>query len=62
MPLFLRKNDPHALAVAMTTVKMGDQLAEIGAHGNDPEALDAYLDQLVPGITARATGAPQGAS
>ena len=27
---FLRKNDPHALAVAMTSVKMGDQLAEIG--------------------------------
>ena len=30
MPPFLRKNDPHALAVAMTTVKMGDQLLQIG--------------------------------
>jgi ubiquinone/menaquinone biosynthesis C-methylase UbiE len=27
---FLRKTDPHALAVAMTTVKMGDQLLHIG--------------------------------
>jgi SAM-dependent methyltransferase len=27
---FLRKTDPHALAVAMTTVKMGDQLLLIG--------------------------------
>jgi len=27
---FLRKTDPHALAVAMTTVKMGDQLLHVG--------------------------------
>jgi ubiquinone/menaquinone biosynthesis C-methylase UbiE len=27
---FLRKTDPHALAVAMATVKMGDQLLQIG--------------------------------
>jgi ubiquinone/menaquinone biosynthesis C-methylase UbiE len=27
---FLRKTDPHALAVAMTTTKMGDQLLQIG--------------------------------
>jgi ubiquinone/menaquinone biosynthesis C-methylase UbiE len=27
---FLRKTDPHALAVAMTTVKMGDQLLLVG--------------------------------
>ena len=37
-----------------------DQLAEIGARSGAPEDLDAYLDQLVPGITARATGTPQG--
>ena len=30
MAPFLRKTDPHALAVAMTTVKMGDQLLLIG--------------------------------
>jgi ubiquinone/menaquinone biosynthesis C-methylase UbiE len=30
MAPFLRKTDPHALAVAMTTVKMGDQLVHIG--------------------------------
>lgn len=30
MAPFLRKTDPHALAVAMTTVKMGDQLLQIG--------------------------------
>ena len=30
MAPFLRKTDPHALAVAMTTVKMGDQLLHIG--------------------------------
>lgn len=35
-----------------------DELGEIGARSNDGEALDAYLDTLVPGITARATGAP----
>ena len=27
---FLRKNDPHMLAVGMTSVKMGDQIAQIG--------------------------------
>jgi ribose 5-phosphate isomerase B len=37
-----------------------DQLGEIGALGNDPRALDAYLDSLVPGIAARAQGATQG--
>jgi ubiquinone/menaquinone biosynthesis C-methylase UbiE len=30
MAPFLKKTDPHALAVAMTTVKMGDQLLHIG--------------------------------
>ena len=30
MAPFIRKSDPHALAVAMTTVKMGDQLLQIG--------------------------------
>ena len=39
-----------------------DQLGEIGACGNDGEALDIYLDSLVPGITARACGPDQGAS
>jgi ubiquinone/menaquinone biosynthesis C-methylase UbiE len=29
MPPFIRKSDPHALAVAMTTVKMGDQVLQI---------------------------------
>jgi len=38
-----------------------DQLGEIGARSGDPEALDAYLDSLAPGIAARATNA-QGAS
>ena len=37
-----------------------DQLAEVGAFGTDGAALDAYLDQLVPGITERAGGTPQG--
>jgi SAM-dependent methyltransferase len=27
---FLRKNDPHMLAVGMASVKMGDQIAQIG--------------------------------
>ncbi|MGI8755550.1 MAG: ribose 5-phosphate isomerase B [Acidimicrobiales bacterium] len=31
-----------------------DELAEIGAFGTDTAGLDAYLDSLVPGITARA--------
>ena len=39
-----------------------DQLAEIDARGVDGDALDAYLDSLVPGITARAAGTPQGES
>lgn len=39
-----------------------DQLGEIGACGNDGDALDAYLDSLVPGITARAAGTDLGAS
>jgi SAM-dependent methyltransferase len=30
MMLFPRKNDPHMLAVGMTSVKMGDQIAQIG--------------------------------
>lgn len=30
MGLFVRKNDPHTLAVAMTAVKMGDAVAQIG--------------------------------
>ena len=38
-----------------------DQIGEIGACGNDGAALDAYLDSLVPGITARAAGTDQGA-
>ncbi len=33
-----------------------DQLGEIGALSSDGPALDAYLDRLAPGITARATG------
>ena len=37
-----------------------DQLAEIAARGADGAALDAYLDSLVPGITARAAGPSQG--
>jgi ribose 5-phosphate isomerase B len=37
-----------------------DQLGEIGELGTDGRALDAYLDSLVPGITARAAGIPQG--
>lgn len=38
------------------------QLGEIADHGTDGDALDTYLDSLVPGITARATDSPQGAS
>ena len=38
-----------------------DQLSEIGALGTDGRALDKYLDSLVPGITARATGTVKGA-
>ena len=38
-----------------------DQLGEIAALGNDGRALDRYLDSLVPGLTARASGAPKGA-
>jgi ubiquinone/menaquinone biosynthesis C-methylase UbiE len=50
MPPFLRKNDPHALAVAMTTVKMGDQLAQIGcADGGRLGAIAAKV-----GISGRA--------
>ncbi len=37
-----------------------DQLAELGTHGTDGRALDRYLDSLVPGITARAAGTPEG--
>lgn len=37
-----------------------DQLSEIGAHGLDGAAVDAYLETLVPGITARAAGPRQG--
>jgi len=33
-----------------------DQLAEIGRLGHDDGALDAYLDSLVPGISARSLG------
>ena len=39
-----------------------DQLGEIAAIGTDGAALDTYLDSLVPGITARAGGNPEGAS
>ncbi|HRW36632.1 MAG: ribose 5-phosphate isomerase B [Acidimicrobiales bacterium] len=38
-----------------------DQLGEIGAYGADGPGLDAYLDSLVPGITARAAGTDEGA-
>src|SRR3954465_6735940 len=31
-----------------------DQITEIGRLGNDPRALDAYLDSLAPGIAERA--------
>jgi ribose 5-phosphate isomerase B len=37
-----------------------DQIARIDALGSDGPALDAYLDSLVPGVTARASGHPQG--
>jgi len=37
-----------------------DQLAEIAERATDGAALDAYLDSLVPGITARAAGPSQG--
>lgn len=47
---FLRKNDPHALAVAMTTVKMADQLALIGcADGGRMGAIAAKV-----GLSGRA--------
>jgi len=35
MAPFLKKTDPHALAVAMTTVKMGDELLHIGCADGD---------------------------
>ena len=38
-----------------------DQLADIGRHGTDGARLDAFLDSLVPGITARAAGPAPGA-
>lgn len=38
-----------------------DQIGEIAARSGDPTALDAYLDTLVPGLTARATGTSEGA-
>ena len=38
-----------------------DQLGEIGRHGADGAGLDAYLDSLVPGLTARSTGTTEGA-
>ena len=38
-----------------------EQLDQLGARTSDAAALDAYLDSLVPGITARASGT-QGAS
>jgi ubiquinone/menaquinone biosynthesis C-methylase UbiE len=47
---FLRKNDPHALAVAMTTVKMGDQLAVIGCA--DGERMGAIAAKV--GLSGRA--------
>ena len=39
-----------------------EQLGAIGAFGTDGAALDTYLDSLVPGITARASGTTEGAS
>jgi ribose 5-phosphate isomerase B len=39
-----------------------EELDEIGRRSHDPDALDAYLDSLVPGITARATGTSTGAT
>lgn len=41
--------------------KRVDQLGELGLLA-DGEALDQYLDRLVPGITARATGTTEGAT
>lgn len=38
-----------------------DQLGEIGLRGADGDALDAYLDSLVPGIAARSTASNEGA-
>jgi ribose 5-phosphate isomerase B len=37
-----------------------DQLAEIGRYSNDGAGLDAFLDSLVPGITARAASPAPG--
>jgi ribose 5-phosphate isomerase B len=37
-----------------------DQLGELGRNGADGQALDRYLESLVPGISARADGSPQG--
>lgn len=34
------------------------ELGKIGAHGPDGDAVDAYLDSLVPGITDRARAGP----
>jgi len=39
-----------------------EQLGTIGTFGADGQALDTYLDSLVPGITARASGTHKGAS
>ena len=42
--------------------KRVDQLGEIGARAATPGEQDAYLDSLVPGITARAAGTKGGAA
>jgi ribose 5-phosphate isomerase B len=39
-----------------------DQLSAIDARSGDGDALDTYLDSLVPGITGRARGTTEGAS
>ncbi len=68
MAPFLRKNDPHALAVAMTTVKMADQLALIGcADGGRMGAIAAKVGLSGRAVTvvpddASATRARKGAA
>lgn len=39
-----------------------DQISELAARSNDPAALDAYLETLVPGITDATTGTTEGAT
>src|SRR5260370_40302601 len=48
--MFLKRQDPHTLAVSMTGVKMGDQFVQVGcAHGG---RLGAIAGQV--GLSGRA--------